>query len=69
MSNEKPKKPQLKHVGILFIILGAFLPRLLADKVYSPISIDLLRLLFFIGIILFLIGARRSRKEKRNGQI
>ncbi len=68
-----PKKSPLIAVGVLLMLLGFVLPRPVAGiarslqggflKAMLLISTDLLRLCFFIGIGVLLIGLVRKRKK------
>ncbi len=64
MNEDNKKKSQLVPIGVLLMLLGIFLPKFLSDSVSSPASIDLLKTLFFIGLICFIIGKIRKTKEK-----
>jgi hypothetical protein len=79
MRSEKGKKSKLVPVGILLILLGLLLPRLIANmaqvmtdsavKSLLFILTDTFRLCFFIGLICSIIGGLRNRKIKKQSVI
>jgi hypothetical protein len=74
-SGASPKKSILLPLGILLVLLGILVPRLLTQvaigmqpgmlRSIALISTDLFRLCFFAGVVCVIIGALRRRKQKQ----
>jgi hypothetical protein len=62
------EKSNLPQVGCLLMIIGAVLPVAIAKYVTlsggMAIAVDLLRVLFFIGLVLLIIGWLRNRRVR-----
>jgi len=56
------KKPSLKFVGLLIILLGLLAKALFKQFYPNPLLIDLCRLSFFVGLAVLLVGFFQKKK-------
>lgn len=72
---QKPKKSQMRDIGILLIVLGFLGPIVVAklaqaqppgaSRAVYAVATDILVLGLFVGLILALIGSRRNRLAQK----
>ena len=75
MSDEGYKKSKLLPVGIVLLLSGLFLPRIIADLAQQMhesiirsilfISTDVLRICAIVGILVSIMGAVKNKQLKR----